>query len=96
MAFEYQTVRNVGGENIINWLEQGWEILNSYIESTIETHNIQEELPQYSTSASQNTYGYNRQTQYIVKQYPVAVPYTVFILKRSMPAKVLYGQNDGT
>jgi len=99
MAFEYQIVRNAKGENILNWLEDGWEILHSYQETQIEMHHGKEEIPQTQYITSNNSSGYytnnyNHQVTYINKEYPVAVPYTVFILRRTATAKVLYGQKD--
>ena len=99
MAYEYNVVRNAKGENILNWLEDGWEILHSYQETIVEKHHGTEEIPQTHYITSNNSYNYNnnynsQQRVYLDKEYPVAVNYAVFIMRRSAQAKVLYGQKD--
>ncbi len=98
MAFEYKVIRMAKGENIINWLEEAWEIVDSYTEPAVEIHTVREEIPQmyYSTSNGSSYNNYNNNTQYKNVDYPVVVPYTAFILRRTAQAKVLYGQKDNT
>lgn len=99
MAYEYRIIRNAKGENILNWLEEGWEILNTYTEPQVEIHTVREEVPYVynytSNSGNLGGYGYNNPPpQYKNVDIPLAVPYTAFILRRTMQAKVLYGQKD--
>lgn len=97
MAFEFNTVRNASAENLMNWFEEGWEVYLQYYESVIENVMVSDEVPQYQYVTNSSGYYGNQQPVYVNKTVPVVKQNPVFVLRRSAPAKVLYGQkNDNT
>jgi hypothetical protein len=90
MINQFETVEVNPGE-LAHYLNMGYEFVCPIVDSFVNNHSIQEEIPDTRIVTSNNSGSYyNHQPTFITRQYPVTEITTKILLKRSVAAKILY------